>query len=610
MVFVAEKSNEKTSKKDTEQADKSNQEYICNYIFVVLDRTLFQHFVRFFLLESNCSQQRWATHSMLYMLFDSLHPAYQEQMLSLFWELWPKIASYGKRASQFVDLLGYFTLVLSKNEPTNRMIDNEKYYAQSAMGLLRFQNQVLLKHPNSNLYNSLKSLLDLNGYYLETEPCLVCNNPEVNFTQTKLSSIKMDSRYTTNTHIVKLIGVYTISKIVVKISELKKSKMVKTLSIFYNNRWVHSVVELKNKNTVWYKAKCITLTPSQSEVKIEFTLPIVACNLMIEYTNFYDGSHYTPETLQCPRCSSTVLANPGVCSNCGENVFQCHKCRAINYDERDPFLCNSCGFCKYAKFDYILTARFTASAVEKIENEEDRTKAVQTINTLLEKADRLYRTILSIRPTLEYLVLQSYDYNLPATGESSDQVPTTSNSAASGTAASPANSNPMLNVNRYVCTLANRYSTDCRIHFEELSKIVQKMLYSRKELVDYDNKHNDNKQNFEDIKRILQELRHDTYKKYGSTTSLSSTSSSTLVDVSASTSTKKHRQPLSSAEEHYEQFDVKKPKLSNEKLDNVDFDFKSGRCYGCANATIEHCIILLKVIVKFIKHIDTDLFYF
>ncbi len=54
------------------------------------------------------------------------------------------------------------------------------------------------------------------------------------------------------------------------------------------------------------------------------------------------------ESLQCPRCSATVPANPGVCTNCGENVFQCHKCRTINYDEKDPFLCNSCGFCKYA----------------------------------------------------------------------------------------------------------------------------------------------------------------------------------------------------------------------------------------------------------------------
>ena len=28
------------------------------------------------------------------------------------------------------------------------------------------------------------------------------------------------------------------------------------------------------------------------------------------------------ETLQCPRCSASVPVNPGVCNNCGENVFQ------------------------------------------------------------------------------------------------------------------------------------------------------------------------------------------------------------------------------------------------------------------------------------------------
>ena len=38
-------------------------------------------------------------------------------------------------------------------------------------------------------------------------------------------------------------------------------------------------------------------------------------------------SQASSETLQCPRCSASVPAHPGVCGNCGENVFQCHKCR-------------------------------------------------------------------------------------------------------------------------------------------------------------------------------------------------------------------------------------------------------------------------------------------
>ena len=56
---------------------------------------------------------------------------------------------------------------------------------------------------------------------------------------------------------------------------------------------------------------------------------------MIEYSDFYENIQAVGESLQCPRCSASVPANPGICSNCGENVFQCHKCRAINYDEKN-----------------------------------------------------------------------------------------------------------------------------------------------------------------------------------------------------------------------------------------------------------------------------------
>jgi len=78
---------------------------------------------------------------------------------------------------------------------------------------------------------------------------------------------------------------------------------------------------------LWHRAKKMVLSAGQTEVKIDFPLPIVACNLMIEYADFYDNVQASAETLQCPRCSASVPANPGVCGNCGENVFQCHKCR-------------------------------------------------------------------------------------------------------------------------------------------------------------------------------------------------------------------------------------------------------------------------------------------
>jgi hypothetical protein len=52
-------------------------------------------------------------------------------------------------------------------------------------------------------------------------------------------------------------------------------------------------------------------------------------------------------------------------------------CSAINYDEKDPFLCNACGYCKYAKFDFTLTSR-PCCAVDPIENEDDRKKVCST----------------------------------------------------------------------------------------------------------------------------------------------------------------------------------------------------------------------------------------
>ena len=90
----------------------------------------------------------------------------------------------------------------------------------------------------------------------------------------------------------------------------------------------------------------------------------------VNQSKLFQGSS---EMLQCPRCQATVPAHPGVCGTCGENVYQCHKCRAINYDEKDPFLCNACGFSKYAKFDIFMEGK-SCSAVDPIESEEDRLK--------------------------------------------------------------------------------------------------------------------------------------------------------------------------------------------------------------------------------------------
>jgi len=389
-------------------------------------------------------------------------------------------------------------------------------YMEQAVAVLHAQNQLLARHPNANLYVNLAQFVELDGYYLESEPCLVCNNPEMLMVTIKLSSIKVDSKFTTTTQIVKLVGSHTISRITLRIGDLKRTKMVRTINVYYNNRSVQAVVELKNKPAMWHKAKKITLAQGQTEVKMEFPLPIVACNLMIEYADFYENIQASSETLQCPRCSASVPANPGICANCGENVFQCHKCRAINYDEKDPFLCHACGFCKYAKFDYSLTGR-PCCAVDPIENDDDRKKTVATINTLLEKADRVYKTLISNKPTLEMLLVKISEHRLDRGLEDGIQI--------SGNT----------QVNRAIQLLAQRYCGECKTSFEELSKIIQRVLACRRELVAYDR------------------------NQRGQTSSCGTSNTS----------------------------DITKDETIISPI---------GRCYGCASAATEHCLTLLRAL--------------
>lgn len=67
--------------------------------------------------------------------------------------------------------------------------------------------------------------------------------------------------------------------------------------------------------------------------------------------------------------------------------------RSINYDEKDPFLCNACGFCKYARFDFMLHAK-PCCAVDPIENEEDRKKVSRTeLSVCLKKKHKYGKTI-------------------------------------------------------------------------------------------------------------------------------------------------------------------------------------------------------------------------
>ena len=73
------------------------------------------------------------------------------------------------------------------------------------------------------------------------------------FTTVKYTTLKADVRFTTSSQIIKLIGSHVINRFTLRISDIKRTKMVRTIIIYYNNRPVQAAVELKNRPGVWHK---------------------------------------------------------------------------------------------------------------------------------------------------------------------------------------------------------------------------------------------------------------------------------------------------------------------------------------------------------------------
>ena len=220
-------------------------------------------------------------------------------------------------------------------------------------------------------------------------------------------------------------------------------------------------------------------------------------------------------------------------------MFQCHKCRSINYDEKDPFLCNACGFCKYAKFEYTLTTR-ACCAVDPIENEDDRKKAIFNINSLLDKADKVYKQLILNKPVLESWIMKISESGLGFENES-----TINSAAANGVAAGGSQ------VNQYIQQLALRYCGDCKNSFEELSKIIQKVMATRKELVTFDAS-----------RKGKVPLSAKGVATHSDATGPSNMKGKELVGMNNTGSIRR----------------------------------QSSRCFGCASASVEHCLTLLRAL--------------
>jgi hypothetical protein len=189
-----------------------------------------------------------------------------------------------------------------------------------------------------------------------------------------------------------------VSEVFAEISD-PRGRYVKTITVYYTPRPVSDPSILKSEDYAdkWQPCGTLNLTRGATRASCTLTKSVIAANIKIEYTDFYEragGSKSSDGSLlvHCPRCTRVVTNAHGVCGNCGEVAFQCRKCRHINYDRLDAFLCVECGYCASGSFSFELQAGAASNAIA-IANDEDYARSVQMISVASRLQDDL-RSIL------------------------------------------------------------------------------------------------------------------------------------------------------------------------------------------------------------------------
>ncbi|XAR51615.1 Ubiquitin--protein ligase [Bertholletia excelsa] len=475
---------ESKKKKKGEDGSESGSEKSCSDmepvvgIFTAKGPETLRQFIDCFLLEWNSSSVRTEAKCVLYGVWHHGKQAFKETMLSALLHKFKSLPMFGQNIIEYTELVSFLLGKAADNiskQQSTEIVD--RCLTTDVIGCifetLHSQNELLANHPNSRIYNTLSGLVEFDGYYLESEPCVACSSPEVPYSRMKLESLKSEMKFTDNRIIVKCTGSYTIQSVTMNVHDARKSKSVKVLNLYYNNRPVADLAELKNNWSLWKRAKSCHLAFNQTELKVDFPIPITACNFMIELDSFYENLQaLSLEPLQCPRCSRPVTDKHGICSNCHENAYQCRQCRNINYENLDSFLCNECGYSKYGRFEFNFMAK-PSFIFDSMENDEDMKRGLAAIESESENAHRRYQQLLQFKKPLLKIVSSIGENEIDTQQKDSVQQMMVSLPG------------PSCKINRKIALLGVLYGEKCKVAFDSVSKSVQTLQGLRRVLMNY-----------------------------------------------------------------------------------------------------------------------------
>ncbi|KAF7130273.1 hypothetical protein RHSIM_Rhsim10G0059600 [Rhododendron simsii] len=446
-------------------------------IFIAKGGDTLRQFIDCFLLEWNSSSVRSEAKCVLYGVWHHGKQSFKESLLASLLHKVNCLPMFGQNIIEYTELVTCLSgkpdniLKQQNTEIVDRCLTPD--VIRCIFETLHSQNELLANHPNSRIYNTLSGLVEFDGYYLESEPCVACSSPEVPYSRMKLESLKSETKFTDNRIIVKCTGSYTIQSVTMNVHDARRSKSVKVLNLYYNNRPVADLSELKNNWSLWKRAKSCHLAFNQTELKVEFPIPITACNFMIELDSFYENLQaLSLEPLQCPRCSRPVTDKHGICGNCHENAYQCRQCRNINYENLDSFLCNECGYSKYGRFEFNFMAK-PSFIFDSMENDEDMKRGLAAIESESENAHRRYQQLLGFKKPLLKIVSSIGENEIDSQQKDSVQQMMVSLPG------------PSCKINRKIALLGVLYGEKCKAAFDSVSKSVQTLQGLRQVLMNY-----------------------------------------------------------------------------------------------------------------------------
>ncbi|GMT07483.1 hypothetical protein PENTCL1PPCAC_29657 [Pristionchus entomophagus] len=321
--------------------------------------------------------RRWLMHSVCRSLMQLARRKNQIELASLlFYQVVPMGRRLGERGAQLTDLCSAYLPTLLPASTLHAMAVEELTNLDAMITKLDASEQ-----KGSADWMVKEGMGWREALYLSPDPCIQCLRPNEMMETLKLSAIKGEAKYTTNALMFKLNGHYEINKVVIKLADIKKTRMFGRVSVFYVEKAIESAVELKSNRDTWKMMATTQVSSWDNEVTLSVSIPIVTNGLVIELSEVNETRGNSQ--VHCPRCSSLVRPNPGVCDNCGENVYQCVKCRAINYDEKEPFLCSACGYCKYARMEMSVVGRLQPTMVITADNDKPMaSRASKSMNKL------------------------------------------------------------------------------------------------------------------------------------------------------------------------------------------------------------------------------------